>query len=80
MDGIIRFRRSIRERVLRRYVLVEKMRQTNHSTVMHEILIEPDRGLSIGSPAGMAREYVALPSAVKKKIISARRKAEEEAP
>jgi KaiC domain protein len=79
-DGIIRFRRSIKEGVLRRYVLVEKMRQTNHSTVMHEILIEPGKGLLIGSPAGMTREDVALPSAVKKKIVSARRKAEEETP
>ncbi len=79
-DGIIRFRRSIKHGVLHRYVLVEKMRQTNHSTVMHEIMIEPGSGLLIGSPAGITREDVALPSPVKRKIISAKKKAEEETP
>jgi KaiC/GvpD/RAD55 family RecA-like ATPase len=36
-DGIIRFRRFVRNGVLRRYILIEKMRQTPHSLQMHEI-------------------------------------------
>ncbi|MEM3032528.1 MAG: KaiC domain-containing protein [Nitrososphaerota archaeon] len=79
-DGIIRFRRSIKSGVLHRYVLVEKMRQTNHSTVMHEVSIEPGKGLVVGTPAGMTREDVSLPPSVRKKIVSVKRKAEEETP
>ncbi|GBC69635.1 Circadian clock protein kinase KaiC [archaeon HR01] len=79
-DGILRFRRSIRGGVLHRYVLVEKMRQTNHSTVMHEISVEPGVGLTIQKPATITREDVALPPAVRRRIVSARRRAEEETP
>ncbi|MEM2238346.1 MAG: KaiC domain-containing protein [Candidatus Caldarchaeum sp.] len=79
-DGIIRFRRIIRNGVLQRFVLVEKMRQTNHSTVMHTIEIIPGKGLVVKSPAYIGREDVALPSQVTRKIISAKKKKEEEVP
>jgi len=79
-DGIIRFRRAIREGVLRRYVLVEKMRQTNHSTVMHTIEILPGKGLVIGKPAVTRREDFALPSKVTRKVLRSKREAEQEIP
>ena len=50
-DGIIRFRRFVRRGILRRYILIEKMRQTPHSLQMHEIDIVPGRGLVILGPA-----------------------------
>ncbi|MEM2273444.1 MAG: KaiC domain-containing protein, partial [Candidatus Bathyarchaeia archaeon] len=46
-DGIIRFRRFVRNGILRRYILIEKMRQTNHSLQLHEIMILPGKGLTI---------------------------------
>lgn len=77
-DGIIRFRRIIRNGVLQRYVLIEKMRQTNHSTVIHGIEIIPDKGLVVKSPAHITREDFALPPEVTRKIMSAKKKKEEE--
>ena len=35
-DGILRFRRLIREGKLKRYLMVEKMRQSEHSLYLHE--------------------------------------------
>ena len=67
-DGIIRFRRFVRNGVLRRYILVEKMRQTAHSLQMHEIAIEHGRGLVILRPVEERREDVTLPKRVMDKI------------
>jgi KaiC/GvpD/RAD55 family RecA-like ATPase len=67
-DGIIRFRRFVRNGVLRRYILVEKMRQTPHSLQMHEIAIEHGRGLLILRPVKERREDLALPRKVTEKI------------
>lgn len=67
-DGIIRFRKSIKGNVLKRYVVIEKMRQTNHSLYLHEIQIVPGRGLIVTSPAIMRREDIALPERVMKKM------------
>jgi KaiC domain protein len=50
-DGIIRFKRSLDSGVLRRYMVIEKMRQTNHSLRMQEINIVPGKGLVILGPA-----------------------------
>jgi len=49
-DGILRFRRFVRNGVLRRYLLVEKMRQTPHSLVMHEITVVDGKGLVVLGP------------------------------
>ncbi len=75
-DGIIRFRKSTRGNVLKRYVVIEKMRQTNHSLYLHEIHIVPGRGMIVTSPAVLRREDIALPERVMKKIRE-RREGEE---
>ncbi|HID18586.1 TPA: KaiC domain-containing protein [Candidatus Bathyarchaeota archaeon] len=75
-DGIIRFRRYVRNGVLRRYVIVEKMRQTPHSLTMHEITALDGRGLVILGAARERREDVALPVRVMDKLAKA--KAEKE--
>jgi len=79
-DGIIRFRRSVRRGILRRYVLVEKMRQTPHSLQMHEIEIIPGRGLVISRPVEMRKEDIALPKQVTDKIQTAIEKRDVEVP
>lgn len=79
-DGIIRFRRSIRGGMLRRYVLVEKMRQTSHSTVMHVVEILPGKGMVIGPQVGIGREDVALPGEVTRRIIQSKRRSGREVP
>lgn len=77
-DGILRFRRSIRDGMLRRYLIVEKMRQTPHSLEMFEVSIVDGEGLKIIGPSGRRREDVALPSNVVKKIKRAKEKTEAE--
>ena len=79
-DGIIRFRRFVKGGVLRRYILVEKMRQTPHDLRMHEISILPDRGLVILKPLEERREDVALPQPVVEKIVKSKLKKMAEAP
>lgn len=79
-DGIIRFRRSVRNGVLKRYILVEKMRQTNHSLQMYEIAIQPGRGLTIVKPVEMRREDISLPRHVIERIQRAAEKREAEIP
>ena len=78
-DGIIRFRRAVRGGVLRRFLLVEKMRQTPHSLTMHEVIIIDGRGMVV-RPARVAKEDFALPPRVVEKIARASRVAEEELP
>ncbi len=79
-DGIIRFRRVVRRGRLRRFLLVEKMRQTPHDLRMYEVLIEPGRGMRLVGPVEYRAEDFALPSSVSKKIMEARRRVEEEVP
>jgi len=79
-DGIVRFRRSVKGGVLKRYVLIEKMRQTNHSLVMHEVKIIPGVGLVVAKPLEARIEDAKLPKEVADKILKARRRAEEEVP
>ena len=71
-DGIVRFRRYIRGGRLYRYVLVEKMRQTPHSLVMHEIDIRDGIGMIVLRPAGLRKEDVGLPRRVVDQIIKGR--------
>jgi len=67
-DGIIRFRRRVRGGVLRRYLLIEKMRQTPHDLRVHEVTVEDGRGLVILGPVALSREDFALPEGVMRKI------------
>lgn len=77
-DGIIRFRRVVRGGRLRRFLLVEKMRQTPHDLRMYEVVIEHGKGMKLVGPVGLRAEDFALPSSVTKKVIEAKRRAEEE--
>ncbi|MEN2974245.1 MAG: KaiC domain-containing protein [Candidatus Caldarchaeales archaeon] len=79
-DGIIRFRRSIRSGELKRYVLIEKMRQTNHSRYLHEIDIIQGKGLVILGPVEMRREDLSLPKDVFRKIVNSKKKSVGEIP
>lgn len=71
-DGILRFRRFVRNGVLRRFLLVEKMRQTPHSLVMHEITVVDGGGLVVIGPTRRRREDSTLPTQVTEKIVAAR--------
>lgn len=79
-DGIIRFRRYIRGGLLKRYIIVEKMRQTPHDLRMHEITIEDGRGMRILGPTEYRVEDTALPRHVMDRLRRARERLEEEAP
>lgn len=79
-DGIIRFRRIVRGGKLRRYIIVEKMRQTSHSLIMYEIGIVDGRGLVILGPAWQRREDYALPKEVRDRIMNSRSRVEGEIP
>lgn len=77
-DGIIRFRRLVRNGVLRRYILIEKMRQTPHSLQMHEIAIQHGRGLVILGPVEERKEDLALPRNVMDRIRKTAEKTQRE--
>jgi KaiC domain protein len=79
-DGIIRFRRAVRQGELKRYVLIEKMRQTNHDRYLHEVAIEPGVGLLILERVSQRKEDIALPAQVTKRIAEAGKAAEEAIP
>ena len=79
-DGILRFRRVLRGGELKRYIIVEKMRQTNHSRYLHEIDIRPGVGLVVVGPVRRRVEDFTLPSEVTRKILEAKRKTGEELP
>jgi len=72
-DGIIRFRRAVREGRLRRYVLIEKMRQTPHDLRLHEIDIRDGVGLVVLGPVEARREDVALPPSVTRRVAEAKK-------
>ena len=69
-DGIIRFRKSVVRGELRRYVIIEKMRQTEHSLRMHEIEIVNGEGMRIKAPTRYRREDTALPSSVVARMVA----------
>jgi KaiC/GvpD/RAD55 family RecA-like ATPase len=79
-DGIIRFRRSVKGGRLRRFLMIEKMRQTNHDLRMYEIEIIPGKGMEIVGPAEVSKEDYALPKKVMEKIAEAKRRSESEVP
>ena len=76
-DGIIRFRRFVRGGVLRRYLIVEKMRQTPHDLRMYEITVQDGKGLVVLGPSGERAEDVSLPISVREKILQAKKRGEE---
>jgi len=72
-DGIIRFRRMVRGGRLRRFVLIEKMRQTPHDLRLYEIDVRDGVGLVVLGPVEMRREDVALPWSVMRKVVEAKK-------
>lgn len=76
-DGIIRFRRILRRGELKRFVVIEKMRQTNHSRYLHEIDIKPGEGLVVLGRAERRVEDYKLPPEVMRKILEAKRRSED---
>ena len=76
-DGIIRFRRILRGGELRRFIVIEKMRQTNHSRYLYEIDIKPGIGLVVLGKVERRVEDYKLPREVMKKILEAKKKSEE---
>ena len=67
-DGIIHFRRRIVSGVLRRYIIIEKMRQTPHDLRAWEIEIVDGRGLTLVRPLARRVEDEALPDKVARRI------------
>ncbi len=76
-DGIIRFRRILRGGELKRFVVIEKMRQTNHSRYLHEVDIRPGEGLVVVRKAERRAEDYKLPPEVVRRILEAKRRAED---
>ena len=70
-DGIIRFRKAVVRGELRRYVIIEKMRQTEHSLRMHEIEIRDGVGMRVTAPTQLRKEDTALPQSVAAKMLAA---------
>jgi KaiC domain protein len=79
-DGIIRFKKILSRGRLHRYVLVEKMRQTNHDLRVHEIHILPGKGMVVGEATQKRVEDFRLPPEVSKRIIEAREKSRKGVP
>ena len=77
-DGIIRFRRILRGGELKRFIVVEKMRQTNHSRYLYEIDIKPGVGMTVLGKVRRRIEDYKLPSEVMRKILEAKLRSEEE--
>ncbi|MEM0068186.1 MAG: KaiC domain-containing protein [Saccharolobus sp.] len=77
-DGIIRFRRTIKNGELHRYIIIEKMRQTDHDKHLWEIDIVNGKGIVIKSRLEERREDYALPENVKKKITESTKNSEKE--
>jgi KaiC domain protein len=76
-DGIIRFRRLIRGGELKRFIVIEKMRQTDHSRYLYEIDIKPKVGLVVLGRVERRVEDYKLPSDVTRRIIEAKKKSDE---
>ncbi len=77
-DGIIRFRKAIRGGRLRRYLVVEKMRQTPHDLRLYEFEIVDGKGIVILGPTSYRREDTVLPAPVTEKILRAKERREAE--
>jgi len=69
-DGIIRFRKSVIRGELKRYVIIEKMRQTEHSLKMHEIEIRDGAGMRVVAETRYRKEDTTLPPSVTAKMLA----------
>lgn len=79
-DGIVRFRRVVVGGVLKRYVIVEKMRQTDHDLRMYEAQIVKGKGIVLRGPVRARREDFALPRRVWLKMLESEMLREMELP
>ena len=77
-DGIIRFKRSVIGGRLRRFIIVEKMRQTAHNLNLHEIEVKDGVGLVIKRPTPLRKEDIALPKSVVERMVEAELRKEME--
>lgn len=77
-DGIIRFKRAIKDGELKRYIIIEKMRQTEHDKHVWEIDVVNGKGIVLKGKLEKRREDYVLPEKVMKKILEAIKKEEEE--
>jgi len=75
-DGIIRFRRIVKGGRIHRYLIIEKMRQTEHSLYVHEFEIVDGIGITLMGQVDERKEDYVLPYEVKKKIMEAKEKQE----
>ena len=67
-DGIIHFKRTVSNGVLRRYLIIEKMRQTPHDLRAWELEIVDGQGLTLLRPLARRMEDEALPPEVVERI------------
>jgi len=70
-DGIIRFRKRIVGGRLKRFIIIEKMRQTPHDTRVYEIDVVDRKGMVVLGPYKLTREEVSYPTSLLRKILSA---------
>ncbi|ABN70221.1 putative circadian clock protein, KaiC [Staphylothermus marinus F1] len=77
-DGIIRFRKSVLGGELKRFLVVEKMRQTDHDKRVFLIDIVNEKGLVVLGPYNISRGEISLPFSVLAKMLSAELKKETE--
>ncbi len=77
-DGIIRFRKRIVGGRLKRFIIIEKMRQTPHDTRVYEIDVVDREGMVVLGPYKLTREEVSYPTSLLRKILSAEIKKELE--
>ncbi len=68
-DGVIRLRKSVVKGVLKRFLVIEKMRQTNHDQHVFEVEIVDGLGVRIAGPVKASRWDLALPPDVVARII-----------
>ncbi|AWR96396.1 KaiC domain-containing protein [Acidianus sulfidivorans JP7] len=76
-DGIIRFRRVIKDGMLHRYILIEKMRQTDHDKYVWEIDIKNGKGIVLLGKIQERKEDYALPKKVSDQIKAANKENEK---
>ncbi len=79
-DGIIRFRKAVIGGELRRSIIIEQMRQTDHDKRVYQIDIVDGKGIIVVGPAKYSRGDLALPPSVLRRMIEAEIKKLSELP
>jgi KaiC domain protein len=77
-DGIIRFRKAVVGGVLKRFIIVEKMRQTDHDRRVYLIDIIDGKGLVVKEPYRITRSEITMPFSILAKIFEAEMRRESE--